>query len=244
MISAVSYSRLSVYEECPARAKMAFADKIKPIDRDPPPPGKEYPDERGSRVHNTAEAYVRGASMPCSEMESFLEEYEVLRRVYIEENDRIELEQTWAFRDDWTPTVWNDWDNVWLRIKTDLTAWLSGSSAVVVDYKTGRAYGNEVKHTQQGQLYAVGAFMMYPQLEEVWVELWYLDHNTVMQHHYKRHVVMQQYFKKWDKRLRQVTEASHFPFKANDHTCRYCPYKTGLIGKLGPEGTGDCDRNP
>lgn len=244
MINAVSYSRLNVFEECPKRALLSFFNKIPEPKRGDPPKGKqEWPDERGSRVHKTAENYVRGASSPCVEMEKFLDEFRLLNKIYIEDNTAIELEAMWCFTRDWSPTVWNDWDNIWLRIKTDCTVFFSPEHAVVIDYKTGRQFGNEVAHTSQSQLYAIGAFMRYPALEVVDVELWYLDHDGLMRQQYRRDVAMK-YFKTWEKRLSAVTDEKSFKAKPNQHSCRYCPYKSGLIGKFGPEGTGDCELNP
>ena len=242
-IAAVSYSRINVHEECNYRAYLAFVKKIKELPSPALENGKEHPMDRGSRVHKTAEDFVRGASMPCVEMETFLTEFKKLNQIYIENNESIHLETMWCFKADWTPTVWNDWDNIWLRIKTDLTLFLDPTTAVVVDYKTGKMWGNEVKHTEQAQLYAIGAFMMFPALETVHVELWYLDQDGLMGQTYTRAVAMK-YFKKWSERMDKVTDDRDFKANPNQHSCRYCPFKTGPVGKFGQQGTGDCERNP
>ena len=46
---------------------------------------------------------------------------------------------------------------------------------VVIDYKTGKRWGNEVKHAQQTQLYALGTALRYDEIQNVYTELWYLD---------------------------------------------------------------------
>ena len=43
------------------------------------------------------------------------------------------------------------------------------------DYKTGKRRGNEIKHTDQGIVYVIGAMMRYPEIEYAQVEFWYTD---------------------------------------------------------------------
>lgn len=245
MITAVSYSRLGVYEECPQRALWAFAYKYPEPPKAPPPPGKEHANERGSRVHETAEHYVRGSSQPCIEMDKFMEEFKALREAYRHSHanslDLVELEEMWCFDRDWCPTAWNDWERIWLRIKTDATLFLDDRTAVVIDYKTGKRYQNEVKHNQQLDLYAVGAFMRYTDLQEVTVELWYLDIDDLISKTYTREEGIRQ-LNYWTERLAAVTSAEEFPPKPSTHSCRFCPYKTGPGYNW--TGTGQCDLNP
>ena len=44
-----------------------------------------------------------------------------------------------------------DFRKVWARIILDVICFASEEYAVVVDYKTGRKFGNEVDHARQGQ---------------------------------------------------------------------------------------------
>ena len=55
-----SYSRLGVFEQCKFRAKLQYVDKI-PEPARPLPEGKtEHANDRGTRVHEEAEIFVRG----------------------------------------------------------------------------------------------------------------------------------------------------------------------------------------
>ena len=70
----------------------------------------------------------------------------------------VELEGQWGFTIDWTPTGWLS-EDTWARIKLDAYVKEDDSSARVIDYKTGKRFGNEITHSQQCLLYAIGAFM-------------------------------------------------------------------------------------
>lgn len=75
---------------------------------------------------------------------------------------------------DWEPTAWVG-STTWVRIKLDALVFEEDNSARVIDYKTGKKWGNEITHGQQCLLYAIGTFYRYPEIEAVQTELWYLD---------------------------------------------------------------------
>ena len=84
-ITAGSFSRLSVYTDCPHRAKLQYLDKIKENERPDPGPGKEHANDRGSRVHDAAEMYVKGeVDELVLELLNFEEELIHLRALYAE----------------------------------------------------------------------------------------------------------------------------------------------------------------
>ena len=59
-IKAWSYSRLVDFEQCKLRAKLKYIDRI-PEPARPLPPGKtEHANDRGTRIHDAAERFVRG----------------------------------------------------------------------------------------------------------------------------------------------------------------------------------------
>jgi hypothetical protein len=89
-------------------------------------------------------------------------EIDLLRVLYAE--GRVSLEGEWGFNKDWEPT---SWDSAWLRMKLDTMVYWAPDYATAIDYKTGKKFGNEVKHAEQMQLYALGAFMRHAELEVV-----------------------------------------------------------------------------
>lgn len=246
-IKAGSFSRLSVYSECPKRAKLAFVDKVPELERPALPGGKEHANDRGHRIHEQLEHYVRrldgesgsGPTFPVEAL-SFKDEIERVRALTAE--GVTETENLWTFNDIWEVCDPNDRDDIWLRVIIDAFVWLDEQRAVVIDYKTGKRVRNEVKHAQQGQLYMLSAFLRYPKLQEVTVEFWYLDQDEMYQITYSREQGLR-FLEHWNKKMVDMTTDEEFIPKPNAWSCRFCPYKTGEIWK-GAMGTGDCDLNP
>lgn len=228
MLKAWSYSRLSVFESCKLRAKLAFVDKIPEPPR-PLPPGKfEHANDRGHRVHEAAERFVRGGVDLLPELSDFTPEFQQLRAFH--DCGNVRLEEDWGFDRQWLPVAWNS-ETIWLRVKLDALVFLEPTHALVVDYKTGRRVGNEIKHAEQGQLYQLATFLKYPDLERVTVEFWYTDQNAISSTEYTRDTGMD-LFRRFDQRGQALTSCTDFSPNPNMYACRWCPY--------GPKGTGHC----
>lgn len=229
-----SISKAKVFQQCKLRAQLQYGQKIPEPER-PLPPGKlEHANDRGTRLHNFAELYVSSpVDMPIIlELEKFRPEFESLRQLY--RDGKVSLEGEWAMDRNWHPVSWNSRE-AWLRLKLDAIVHLSEIEAVVIDYKSGRKFGNEIDHAEQVQLYQLVTFLRFPKLELVHTELWYLDQpdeaNT--QNTFTRHQGLR--FKgHFDKVGLGVTECVAFPPSPNIFNCRWCPY--------GPKGTGHCDK--
>lgn len=229
-IPAWSYSRLAVFEQCKLRAKLAFLDRIPEPER-PLPPGKtEHANDRGTRIHDAAERFVQGGIELIPELKSFSAELHRLRELYKE--GKVGLEGEWAVDDEWEPVAWRSSD-AWVRIKLDAFVRLSKTHAVVIDYKTGKKFGNEIKHAEQCQLYQLAAFLRYPELEVIDVELWYTDQDDLTHMRFTRDQGLR-FFKNFDDRGHKMTTTTEFPPSPNMFSCKWCPY--------GPRGTGHCEK--
>ena len=234
-ISAGSFSRLDVYSSCNFRAKLAYIDKIKEPDRGPgplkaPDGSLEWHNDRGSRIHDCGENYANGSTDSLDAgLKKFKPEFEKLRKLY--PTGQVLTEQMWCFNNAWQPVADDDWNNIWMRIKTDATVFLSDTEAVVIDYKTGKKFGNEVKHAQQCQLYQLAAFLKFPKLQKITTELWYLDQDELMPMEFTREKGMK-LFNLWNSKNIAMTSATRFPPSPNAYTCKWCPY--------GPRRTGHC----
>lgn len=226
--NAWSYSRLSTFEKCKLRARLAYLDKIPEPDRALPPGKSEHANDRGNRIHTAAELYVGGNIELIPELQKFKEEFKVLRDLY--RAGKVSLEGEWAIDENWLPTQWMS-ANVWGRIKLDAFVRLSKTHGVVIDYKSGKRFGNEITHAEQCQLYQLAAFMRYPEIMTIDVELWYTDQDELAHTHYT-HDQGLRFFKLFDNRGRAMTEATEFPANPNIFSCKWCPY--------GPRGTGHC----
>ena len=122
-------------------------------------------------------------------------------------------------------------------MKLDALVFLSPYEAVAIDYKTGKIFGNEVKHGEQLQLYQLATFLRHPELEMVHTELWYVDHDEMTQRSFTRSHGLR--FKAaWDRRGTDITSLTDFPPNPNKWSCQYCPYGAPENGFT--NGTGHC----
>lgn len=225
-----SYSRLSVFEQCKLRAKLQYIDKIPEPER-PLPPGKtEHANDRGSRVHEAGELFVKSDNRIelAPELKHFEAEFERLRDLY--KQGKVSLEGEWAHDSQWMPIGWND-PKAWIRLKLDCMVRISPKHAAVIDYKTGKLRGNEIKHAEQGQLYQLATFLRFPDLEKIDVEFWYTDLNDLTRVSYTRAQGMR-FLENFTNRGKSMTECLDFQPNPNIFSCKWCPY--------GPKKTGHC----
>jgi len=226
------------FEKCRYLAKLKYVDKIPEPPR-PLPMGKlEHANDRGTRVHDAAERFVQGGVELVPELHKRRPQFEELKKLYAE--GKVQLEGEWAFTSEWAPVAWDAAD-AWVRMKLDALVRTSATTARVIDYKTGRRNGNEVKHTEQGQLYQLGTFMRYPELDAITVEFWYVDHvDEDMISRYSRAQGMA-YFDKYQKRLQAMSDCSDFKPNPNVYSCKWCPYRGNVceygIGTAAPKAT-------
>lgn len=230
-INAWSHSRVVVFEQCKFHAKLQFVDRIPEPERPLKPGQTEHANDRGTRVHEAAEKYVIGGVELVPELEKFAPEFTRLRELKAE--GKASLEGEWAYDKNWGSVAWMSSD-VWCRIKCDVVVFLTEETAVVIDYKTGKRFGNEVKHSEQMQLYQLGVFLRYPKIQRVTVELWYLDLDELNSMEYRRDQGLR-YADSFARRGNAMTTCEDFVPNPNAYSCRWCPYKPVERG-----GTGHC----
>lgn len=223
-----SFSKLQDFSRCKLSFKIKHIDKIPEPER-PLPPGKsEHANDRGSRIHDNIETYIRGDhDALCPEADKhFGPHIDLLRVLYAE--GKVEMEGQWAYDRNWEVA---DWDTGWLRMKLDVLVHHSKYEAEVRDWKTGRHFGNEVSHGNQLNLYAVATFLRHPELEEIVVADDYIDHGISTERLFTRDQALR--FKRgFDMQGTALTDCTSWPANANKFSCRWCPY--------GPDGTGHC----
>jgi RecB family exonuclease len=231
-IKAWSWSRLDVFERCPYRAYLQYALKQ---------PGAQDQKSldamnRGSKVHKDAELFVQGelSDLP-KELKKFERAFRTRAELAQSEPEKVVVEEEWAFTTEWATTGWWD-DDAWLRQKLDLMIWLDDekTAAELVDHKTGKKEGNEVKHGQQGQLSVLCAFMRFPSLQIAKIQFDYLDQGkSSLPKTYTRDQAMT-FLPTFDRRARALTSATKFSPRPNRINCAWCPF--------GPSrGDGSCE---
>ena len=227
MAASWSFSKLGDFDKCKKYFWLKHEQRIPEPER-PLPPGKtEHANDRGSRIHDSAEHFVDGTGKFIPELREFQTEFEHLK--YAHSLGKVSLEGEWGMDENWEITAWK---GAWLRLKLDALVFGDDPHvAVVVDYKTGRKFGNEVKHAQQLQMYALVAFLRYPELETIHAELWYTDAKEITQVTFTRDQALR-FKRSFHSRGKAITTTTDWPANPNKYSCAYCPY--------GPEHTGHC----
>lgn len=220
-----SFSLLKDYEACPYRVYLARVER----QPQPEPDDPNHPLVRGDRIHHEAEDYIRGTGPLTKDLRKVESTLNELRFAF--DDGQVEVEQKWGFDREWTPVEW-DAGECWLRVICDVVRHMDNDTLEIVDWKTGKSFGNEVKHTQQRQLYAIAAFMRYPNATHVKARMLYTDEGKEKSNHYDRSMLAQMQAQ-WDKRGGALTNALTFPPKPNRGNCKYCPF--GIAN-----GTGVC----
>lgn len=222
-IATWSFSRLMDFESCPYKAWLKHAERV------PDTRPKEAAD-RGTMIHTMAEDFLNDKikKLP-QELAKFSDEFESIKK----RRDKLALEDEWGFTRSWEPCDYNAKD-VWGRMKADCVL-NEGDRGVVIDFKTGKKFGNEIKHGEQLQVYALAAFIRHPEWESITAELWYLDVNELTPIDITRKLALDRYLRVFDKRFRKMTDAKEFKPNPNIYSCMYCPY-----GNV--DGTGHCDK--
>lgn len=223
-----SFSKLGDYEKCKKYFWLKHLEKIEEPERPLKPGQLEHANDRGSRIHDNCEGYVRGdhdALAPEAEKHFGLR-LDLLRHLY--SLNQVELEGNWGMDENWDIAPW---ESAWLRLKLDVLVHLDDFEAIVIDYKTGRKFGNEVKHMQQLQLYALVTFLRFPKLEKISVQLWYIDVNEVTEMVFLRSQALR-FKQSFHKRGKDITTCDQWPANPNKFSCQWCLY--------GPEHSGHC----
>ncbi len=223
-----SYSKLIDFEQCKLRYKLKHIDRV--------PEEKHEAADRGTAIHTLAENFVIGKikSLP-TELLKFSDDFLALRARHNE--GLVSNEGEWGFDKHWIPT---NYKTAWLRMKADSVYFNrvgKPTEAVVIDYKTGKKWGNELKHGEQTQLYSLATALRNPTVKTIVAELWYLDKDDLTTVTYNREQALG-LLKPFDKRAARIDKAHStgvFEPNPNEYTCQWCSYGPNK-GKQCPHG--------
>jgi len=206
------YSKLETMEKCPQKFKYQFIDKL-------PQPGSQAM-ERGSKMHESIESYLNGwvpTLLPACE--SFKQAIDNLKTENFVAEQAIGLNKSWEKLPDWFHP------DTWIRAKAD-AMYIAGSVLTVIDFKSGKY---RIPSTDQVELYAIVGGAIYPEVEKVVAEYWYLDTGEVYSRDYTQDEL---------KALRARFEKRVAPMYINTNwaptpssECRWCPYSKTKGGK-------------
>jgi len=193
------------YERCPHSVYPGSAN----YDRPRPPEA-----QRGIEVHKQIEDYLKSKQWHKTSANPFPN----LPLEDLAKKDSI-CEEKWAFDNKWYPTL----DKPWLVCQIDnYTIDRSLSLLTVRDWKTGKRSGNEVKHTQQMQLYLCAATIQFPMIQNFTSELWYIDQDLIVPGKSYTPDMLNPIAQRWDKRGKKITSDTEFEAKPSKSNCRFC----------------------
>ena len=213
LVQTWSYSTLKNFEDCQHKV---YLNKIVKVASEQHPAAL-----RGTEIHDLAEQYIKGElnTLP-KELNKFDKDFLTLQERYSE--GTATAEEPWGFDINWVPVDWMH-PEVWCRMKLDAFVQESETSAVVIDFKTGRKEGNEISHISQAQVYAIGALMRDPELEFIKIRFFYLDKGGELQKEYTREYALR-LLPRWIQRAIALTSATDFLPMPSTFKCRFCNY--------------------
>lgn len=202
-----TYSRLEKFETCP---KQFYHLKVAKTVIEPPTVHTEW----GKEVHTAFENFIlHGTPLPEG-MTQWQGIADKIAKLPGEKKPEFRL----ALADTFQPT---DWNAAWTRGVADLLM-LSGSTAAVLDYKTGKR-----KPSEQLKLYAAYAFAYYPELRYVDTGFVWLKEQRITTERIPRDavaIVWKEFMPRVAK-LRSAYERDSWPARPSGLCRGWCPVK-------------------
>lgn len=210
MSNAISYSRYSMYEKCPAQYNYRYLEKS--VDGGVGGPAAQ----RGDRIHKGIEDYylLRG-ELPEEVSGTIRAKLEKMREVVQAGKCTVAPEMEFALDQALEPTAF-DAEDCYVRGFLD-NVFIYDSEIVIHEYKTGKVYP---EHDLQRALYGFVGLILFPRVEEIPVEGIYIDQNKVVTSKFMRaHLPAMTLM--WRNRLDKMS-IPIYPARPGLH-CRWCP---------------------
>lgn len=207
----LSYSRLSLYEKCPAQYKFRYIENI--------PTEKGKAAQRGTDLHASIEGFLEGHKTTIHKEVVSIKQ----TLVHVKKNNPF-VEHKIAFNEDFKAVVpWKD-PAAWFRMVLD-SAYLYGDEAHVQEWKSGKVYDD---HADQRKLYAVGALGEWGAMQEAIVVTHYIDQGkkvTLRVERGRRTILAGQY----TQRINVLAREKHWAPRPGKYCywCSYSRYKGG-----------------
>ena len=205
------FSKLDCFRSCPQKFKFQFLDKL------PQPSSPAL--ERGSAIHDQAEAYLRGwiSALPMP-LNTWQEEFDNLREMNCQPEAAWGFDREWQLLPNWLHSA------TWLRAKSD-AHYIQGDTLIIIDFKTGKY---RVPSTEQIELYAICGACVYPHIDKVTAEFWFIDaDNTYAKQYTRPH--LEELKRKYEHYVAPIyTEEQWAP--APSMECKWCTYSKSKGG--------------
>jgi ATP-dependent exoDNAse (exonuclease V) beta subunit len=213
MTIALSYSRLSVFEQCEARFDYQYVSKRV---QDQANEASAY----GDRVHKVLEQYGQGSAPRGVEAQQTLDKWGPLVDTITRRPGDKFFEHQMAVNQDLQPVDWFAKD-VWIRAIADVLV-VDGDTAYVLDWKTGKVKENPT----QLQLFAAMVMWHFPQVTKVQTSFVWLAYNEVTNSRYERRYLdaLWRAIKPRFDKVQEVVDLGVYKTKPGP-LCPWCPAK-------------------
>jgi hypothetical protein len=204
-----SLTKLGTYEQCPAKYKYKYIEKL--------PEVAGFAASRGTILHDAIEGFINSKldKLP-QEISFYTDFFSNLRAVGGKTEHTILL------------------DEMWKPVENKADAWFSGvldfiifSSPTVTlyDWKTGRQYD---EHYQQKEIYSIAALQSHPDAVEARAIHVYVDKRQNTERIYHRDTVPAR-IEQWERRVDKMFKAQEF-IPNPQFLCSYCHYSKAKGG--------------
>ena len=219
---ALSFSRLSDYEQCPFKFKSKYIDKSYPDDSDNPAFIK------GNKIHKQLEDYVSFLQSQDRDedkrpiMGTYTEPVvPMIDKLWDASGGRMFPEKQIAVDQDWELCSWYDKPHqVKYRVIVDCLVFLSDRELLVIDWKSGKVRPYEDGPRTQLKLTALILFNLYPKVEKITCAYMFVEHKETVKAEFQVSE-MESIREEFEAAHKEVNIASDFPYKKNRY-CNWC----------------------
>lgn len=213
--TALSFSRLDTYLQCPRKYESMYITKDYPSQDDSPALIS------GKYVHSQLEEWMKAAlkDKQLPNLNAIAKNAVPIMTNILENYTSISPENQLAVNDKWEPVGWFDKD-VYYRAIVDLMALKSDSEAIVIDYKTGKVRDYEAGEYAQLNLTASMLFCIYPQLEVIKCYYLFVEHKKTCAVTFNRST-MERMREPFIRIHDEINSTEFFDPKVNKY-CRWC----------------------
>lgn len=171
---ALSYSRLSTYEQCPYKFKRQYIDKDYPDDSDNPA------FVRGSQLHKQCDNYIKFMTGKEELQPASIEVRNVKPIIdnIVHQYEKVFSEQKLALNSKFSKCDWFSKATIYRSI-IDMLA-INNETAVIIDFKSGKVRKYDNKPTGQLHLTACFIFALFPKVQQIATSYLFLDHKKTI----------------------------------------------------------------
>jgi hypothetical protein len=212
-----THSALKTFEQCPLKYQYSYlfeASDWKKLGYAIAPAIPSPAMQRGTDIHEDIERYLLVKQPELRHPE--IAPVWAMQVADLRARGAVAEEQ-WEFDDGWHPDPAPA--NVWLRMKIDSYYFETPTVVHVIDFKTGKPYP---ENREQTEVYGIGAFAKFDDVETVHTALWYLDSDAPDERTYQRPQVSK-LARKWEQRSGAMLNAEQYPARPN-RFCRWCAF--------------------